>query len=301
MQQITLSVNDLSYPALKHGDGGRLALLLHGFPDSPHTYLGLMPLLAAQGFTCIAPYMRGYSPLNTPTNLTRDASATVQIADLAADASALIDAAGYADALLVGHDWGAIAAYAAANLAPEKISALVTLSVPHLKIFLRNLWKNPRQVLQSWYIVFFQMRLSIPERRLRQDDGAFIAELWQRWSPGLPAGSAALEHVKQIFSDEQLLHNALAYYRGLLTPALSELALWNRSRELSFADVRVPTLTLTGSHDGCILPEMFEGMEAVMAADFTLRVLPQAGHFLALESEQRIASEIARFIEAKGG
>ncbi len=297
MQQITLNANGLSHPALKLGEGKRLALLLHGFPDSPRTFSRLMPRLAAQGYTCIAPYMRGYSQKNTPANLLTDSAATVQIADLAADAAELVEAAGFTDAMLIGHDWGAIAAYAAANLAPHRFHALVTLSVPHLRIFLSNLWKNPKQFLQSWYILFFQIRLRIPERRVARDKFAFIEELWRRWSPDLPRNNEALAHVKEIFSDAQLLHNALAYYRGMLTPQASELPQWNRSRELSFADIQVPTLTLTGSQDGCIVPEMFDGMHTAVQNEFTLRILPTAGHFLTLESDERIAAEIGRFTE----
>ena len=297
MQQITLTANGLSHPALKLGEGKRLAILLHGFPDSPRTWSKLMPRLAAQGYTCIAPYMRGYSQKNTPPGLLGDKAATVQIADLAADAAAMVEAAGFSDALLVGHDWGAITAYAAANLAPQKFHSLVTLSVPHLRIFLGNLWKNPRQFLQSWYILFFQMRLSIPERSLQKDNFTFIEELWRRWSPELHSSNEALAHVKEIFSDAQLLNNALAYYRGMLTPQVSELPQWNRSRELSFADIQVPTLTLTGSHDGCIVPEMFDGMHTAIQGEFTLRILPTAGHFLTLESDERIAAEISKFTE----
>lgn len=295
MQQITLTANGLSHPAYKLGEGKRLALLLHGFPDTPHTWVKIMPRLAAAGYTCIAPYMRGYSQKNTPPALLSSSAATVQIADLAADAAALVEAAGFSDALLVGHDWGAITAYAAANLAPEKFSSLVTLSVPHLKIFLANLWKNPKQFLQSWYILFFQLRLSIPERQVEKDNFGFIEELWRRWSPDVEPDREALGHIKEVLSDPQILHNALAYYRGMMTPAPDELALWNRSRELSFASIKIPTLTLSGSHDGCIVPDMFEGMHTAIDNEFTLRLLPAAGHFLTLESDERIAAEILKF------
>ncbi len=297
MQQITLTANGLSHPALKQGEGKRLALLLHGFPDTPRTWNRLMPRLAAAGYTCIAPYLRGYTQMNTPRELQENPMATIQVADLAADAVAMVEAAGFKDALLIGHDWGAITAYAAANLAPEKFSCLVTLSVPHLKVFLSNLWKNPSQILQSWYILFFQLRFGIPEARVARDNFAFIENLWSKWSPGATLDADALTAVKNAFGDEQILKNALAYYRGLMSPFVSELALYNRSRELSLAPVQIPTLTLTGSGDGCILPEMFEGMHAEIASEFTLRILPQVGHFLTMESDERIAQEIFKFTE----
>lgn len=301
MQQITLTANGLSHPCLKQGEGKRLALLLHGFPDTPHTWKRLMPRLAAAGYTCIAPWLRGYTQMNTPPERLSGDNGTIQVADLAADTVALVEAAGFTEALLIGHDWGAITAYATANLAPEKFSSLVTLSVPHLRIFLSNLWKNPQQVWQSWYILFFQLRMGIPEARLQKDNFRFIEELWQKWSPRLAPDGEALAAVKTAFADEQMLKNALAYYRGMLSPFVTELGQYNRSRELSFANVKIPTLTLTGSGDGCILPEMFEGMHMAIENEFTLRILPLVGHFLTLESDERIAQEILKFTDAHGG
>lgn len=296
MEKIQLKANGLTHPAYKLGEGKKLALLLHGFPDSPLTWAKVMPRLAAEGYTCIAPYLRGYAEENTPRELIENEATTIQIADVAEDIAALVDAAGFSRALLVGHDWGAITAYAAANLAPQKFTAAVTLSVPHLRVFLGNLWKNPRQFAASWYIFFFQLRLGIPESRITRDNFDFIEMLWERWSPDARLDEEALSEVKRIFSSPQLLHNALAYYRGLLTPALTDLSKYNRSRELSFANLSVPLLTLTGGSDGCILPEMFAEQHTGCGPDFTLRILPKAGHFLTMESDERITDEIIKFV-----
>jgi len=296
MQQINLSANGLVHPALKMGSGNRLALLLHGFPDTPRTWSKIMPRLAAQGYTVIAPYMRGYTQMNTPAPLLKSAFATIQIADLAEDASALVDAAGFKEAVLVGHDWGAITAYAAANLAPQKFTHLVTLSVPHLKTFLLNLVKNPQQFLQSWYILFFQLRLGIPESQVSKNNLDFIDMLWKKWSPSLEGGEA-LAAAKEALGDRQILKNALAYYRGMLSPNVAELARYNKSRALSFANIKIPTLTIAGSADGCILPDMFEQMHSAIDNEFVIRILPLAGHFLTLESDERIVKEIVKFTE----
>lgn len=301
MQQINLSANGLVHPALKMGSGPRLALLLHGFPDTPRTWAKVMPKLAAQGFTVVAPYMRGYTQLNTPDELLRSPFATVQIADLAEDAVAMVEAAGFSEAVLVGHDWGAITGYAAVNLAPQKFSHLVTLSVPHLKIFLSNLWKNPQQLLQSWYIMFFQLRFGIPEAQITKNDLAFIDMLWQKWSPGAKLERDSLAAVKEAFRDPQILKNALAYYRGMISPGVAEFARYNESRRLSFGNIQIPTLSITGSADGCIVPEMFDGMHAAIDNEFVQRILPLAGHFLTMESDERIVNEIVRFTETFTG
>lgn len=308
MEEITLTANGLVHPALKLGNGKRLALLVHGFPDSPETWARIMPRLAENGYTCIAPYLRGYTRQNTPREILENSLATIQIADVAADLSALVAAAGFSQALLVGHDWGAIASYAAANHTPEKFNAIVTLSVPHLRVFLSNLWKNPRQLLQSWYILFFQLGFGIPEARIARGNFAFIESLWSTWSsaaqqamPGVLRNQKAIDAVKKLFADKQVLHNALAYYRGLLTPPFTDLPAYNRSRELSFANISVPLLTLTGSADGCIVPEMFEGMHTACDNEFKLRVLPQAGHFLTLDEDAQVSSEILNFTNQIAG
>src|SRR5262249_23762795 len=104
--------NGIRFATLEAGDGP-LVLCLHGFPDHARSFRHQLPALAAAGFRAVAPYMRGYSPTETP------ADGRYQSAVLAQDALALIDALGYSSAHVFGHDWGALAAYGAAMLAPQ--------------------------------------------------------------------------------------------------------------------------------------------------------------------------------------
>src|SRR5215472_2691511 len=119
-----VEANDLEFGILEAGSGP-LALCLHGFPDCAHTWRHLLPALAEAGFHAVAPFMRGYAPTAVP------ADGAYQVAALAADAAALHEAlGGGADAVLIGHDWGAEAAYCAAACAPQRWRRLVTLAVP---------------------------------------------------------------------------------------------------------------------------------------------------------------------------
>src|SRR6202165_5249528 len=104
---------------------GPLVLCLHGFPDTAHSFRHQMPALAAAGFHAVAPFMRGYSPSEPASDGRYDSAA------LSEDALALIDALGYKDAIVFGHDWGAVAAYGAAAAAPDRVSKLVTAAVPY--------------------------------------------------------------------------------------------------------------------------------------------------------------------------
>ncbi len=123
---LTIAANGLRFACLAEGpEDGPLALLFHGFPDTAHTWSDLLPRLAARGLRAVAPFLRGYHPTSIPAD--GDYSALA----LGRDVLGLIEALGRAQATVIGHDWGAYASYAAANLAPERVTRLVTAAIPH--------------------------------------------------------------------------------------------------------------------------------------------------------------------------
>src|SRR5258708_7936876 len=126
MPTLTIAANGLTFSCLADGpDDGPLVLLVHGFPDTAHTWSDVLPRLASQGFRAVAPFMRGYYPTTIP------ADGDYAVLTLGRDVLALIEAHGRTQAIVIGHDWGAYASYAAANLAPERVSKLVTVALPH--------------------------------------------------------------------------------------------------------------------------------------------------------------------------
>lgn len=106
-----VDANGLTFAYLEEGSGP-LVLMLHGFPDTAHTWDDLRSRIAAKGYRAVSPFMRGYHPTAIPV---RDADQET----LARDVLALVDALGASEAIVVGHDWGASAAYGAAALAPN--------------------------------------------------------------------------------------------------------------------------------------------------------------------------------------
>jgi pimeloyl-ACP methyl ester carboxylesterase len=106
----TVSANGTEFTYLDDGPrDGPLALCLHGFPDTAHTWRYLLPRLADVGFHAVAPFMRGYAPSAVPADGRYDTGT------LALDACGLHQALGGGeDAVLIGHDWGAFATYGAA-------------------------------------------------------------------------------------------------------------------------------------------------------------------------------------------
>src|SRR6059058_4865982 len=185
IEQTTVSAGGLEFGVLSCGeDPGRplasgsrrpLALCLHGFPDSAQTWRHLLPELAAAGFRAVAPWTRGYAPTAIP------ADGDFSVATLAADANALHEAlGGDADAVLVGHDWGAITAYGAAALATDRRRRLVTMAVPPPAVASAAFF-DYAQLKRSFYVYLFQTGLA--EMVVSADDFAFIDNLWRDWSP----------------------------------------------------------------------------------------------------------------------
>src|SRR4029450_2041145 len=127
---------DASGPA-----GGPLVLLLHGFPESRHSWRAALPVLAAAGYRAVAPDQRGYSPgaRPDPTDLSNYA-----FAKLIAEAIEIGEAAGYANRRfhLIGHDWGGQVSWGVAGHHPERLASLTILSRPHPLSFQRALLKE---------------------------------------------------------------------------------------------------------------------------------------------------------------
>ncbi|MDV6235273.1 alpha/beta hydrolase [Leptospira ellisii] len=279
---------------LSSGRGKNLVFFFHGFPDDAGSMKPLMELFAEKGFHCIAPYMRGYSPGSSVPF-----STTVSVAELAGDLKFVVESLkekhGAETTTVVGHDWGAIASYAFANLAPGSLDTLVALSVPPLPTYLKNLILYPSQIVRSWYVLFFQLRSGIPESALLRND--LLRRLWEDWSPDWKVPEDRFREVSENLKITEHLATALGYYRGLLTPG--NLALWNSSRELVFKKISVPTLVLAGETDQCISPVVYKGLESEFYSRVSFKVLPKAGHFLPLEAPESVAAEIFDFLKIK--
>ena len=199
-----VEANGIEFGFLEAGSGP-LALCLHGFPDSAHTWRHLLPELAGAGFRAVAPFMRGYAP----TSLAADGS--YGLGALVADAVALHEVlGGDSRAVLIGHDWGAEAAYGAGALAPDRWRRLVTIAVPPPALDER-LFGDYDQLKRLFYLFF--MKTPHAEAVIAADDMAFIDRLWQDWSPGF-AAAEEIRNAKQCVRDPENLSAAIEYYRA---------------------------------------------------------------------------------------
>jgi pimeloyl-ACP methyl ester carboxylesterase len=265
--RITVTANGLTFGALTCGEDGPLALCLHGFPDSAHTWRHLLPKLGEAGYRAVAPWTRGYAP--TAVAADGDYSG----ATLAADANALHDAlGGDGDAVLIGHDWGAMTAYGAGALAPDNWRRLVAMAVPPPPVSSEAFFRYP-QLKRSFYVFLFQTPLA--ELVAGADDLAFIDRLWADWSPGYD-GSADLGYVKESLRAPANLTAAIGYYRAMFTVGGVDKT------------PAQPTLYLHGSADGAFGVEGVRGTAGHLSEDSRVEIIDDAGHFLHLQQPETV-------------
>jgi pimeloyl-ACP methyl ester carboxylesterase len=105
--------------------GAPVVVLAHGFPELAYSWRHQIPALAAAGYHVLAPDQRGYGRSTRPSDI-----ADYNIAELSADLIGLLDDVGADKAVLVGHDWGAPVVWNSAQLHPDRVEAVVGMSVP---------------------------------------------------------------------------------------------------------------------------------------------------------------------------
>ena len=246
-----------------------------------------MAALAAAGYHAVAPFMRGYAPTAVPP----DGRYQTQV--LGDDVLALITALGEETAIVIGHDWGAAAAYAAAVTAPKRISRLVTMAVPYgLGLFMRMV-ADPVQQRRSWYMYLLTSPLGEPA--LAWDDFAFVDRLWADWSPGFTPDPAHIARVKDALRAPGAAQAAASYYKHLFLPELQDPALASAQSRFGTAALQMPALYLHGADDGCIGAEI-DTERALYTAGVIAEVVPGTGHFLHLESPAVINTRILEFL-----
>lgn len=265
---------------------GHPVVLIHGFPDTPHSYKGIAHALNAEGFRTILPYLRGYHPDTLVPGRPYDAL------HLAEDAIGLLDALDFESAVLVGHDWGATLAYGAAAMAPERVDAIVPIAIPH------PLTLKPKNALQALGLLvmarhFLYFQLPWAEAGTRRGDLAYIETLYERWAPGWTGAErdAALARVKQAFATPESLSAAIDYYR----------AIGSKIDRRVLAPIACAGLMIAGGKDfgGHLGP--YKKSQLLFGGGAELLVIPEAGHWPHRENEPLFISKLLNFLRRQAG
>lgn len=195
----------LVFDVAEQGDpGGQPLLLLHGFPQTHRAYDALAARLVPRGLRLLAPDQRGYSPGARPTDV-----AAYTLEALVGDATGILDAYGIESVDVVGHDWGAVVAWALAATRPERVRTLTAVSVPHPRAMAAALTDpSSGQRERSSYMQLFRLP-GKAEEVLLADDAKLLRAVFEP----LP-DDVAEPHVHAL-SDPAALTGALSWYRAI--------------------------------------------------------------------------------------
>ena len=276
-----VAANGLDFEVDMVGDGDRLIICLHGFPEHSVSWRFQLPYLARLGYRVWAPNLRGYGNSSAPQGI-----AAYSLENLMDDVGGLIDAAGCSKVTLMAHDWGAVIAWHFAMHKIRKIDRLVICNVPHPGPAAAAMsWG---QLKKSWYILFFQLP-RLPERMLLK-------------SPGMGAMIQSTAAAPENFSeavvalyDENARRNdnvsaMINYYRGLVRGGGMR-----RQKRLGLPMISVPTLMLWGEDDMALSIETTYGTENHVE-DLTLRYLSGISHWVQQDAPEAVNTMLEAFL-----
>ena len=269
-----IAANGLVFEVDMCGNGDRLALCLHGFPELAFSWRHQLPVLARLGFRAWAPNLRGYGRTTRPPRVKDYA-----IDHLVADVAALIDHANPTSVVLIGHDWGGAIAWTFALRHERALQRLVVMNMPHPALFYAGVRRFP-QALRSWYIAVCQIPW-LPERAL----GAGRAWLVGQILRGLAADRSRFPP------------SVVDVYRTAASQPGALTAMVNYYRALKYAGpaattrpdtpLQVPTLLIWGEPDAALDKRLTVGTDRLVES-LVVRFLPGVSHWVQQEAPETV-------------
>jgi pimeloyl-ACP methyl ester carboxylesterase len=283
LRERSVNANGVSLHVVEAGPKeGPLVILLHGFPEFWYGWHRQIGPLAEAGYRVLVPDQRGYNTSSKPEGVT-----DYRIDRLGADILALIDDAGRERATVFGHDWGAVVAWWLGSHHPGRLERLGILNVPHPVVMRRHLLTNPRQMLRSWYILFFQLPW-LAEALFRVRDGRLAARALQVSSRRGTFDDGTLARYREAWSQPGALRSMVNWYRAV-----------PRWMTQPFQPARVPveTLMIWGARDVALGREM-----AAPSLDWCDRarliVFEKASHWVQHEEAEAVTGLMKTFLTA---
>jgi pimeloyl-ACP methyl ester carboxylesterase len=214
---------------------GQPVFLLHGFPEFWYGWRKQIEPLAKAGYRVIVPDQRGYNLSDKPKGVK-----AYSLDKLVADILGLIDALGYKKVNLIGHDWGAVVAWAFAIWHPERLYKLGILNVPHPAVMMNFLRRgDPEQLRRSWYVFAFQIPW-LPEYFLRKNDWRNAVRVLRGSGKIHTFTNEDITEYKKAWSQPGAMTAMLNWYRAIGR---------HRPKMPDGSRVKVPTLMMWGMQD----------------------------------------------------
>jgi len=270
---------------------GPAVVLLHGFPDSRRLWDAQVDALAAAGHRVLAPDLRGFGDSDRPTDL--DAYA---LRHLVADVAGLLRARGLSSAAVVGHDWGAVLAWAVAGAHPELVERLVVVSVGHPAARARA---GLRQRVAGAYVLAFLVP-GLAERVLPLGRHWWLRRAWGgdvHDTPGLARQVADL-------SRPGALTAALAWYRAnipLPRPRLPRRDRAGASTGRPRRPVACPVMGVWSTGDTFLTERQMTRSADVVTGPWRYERIDGAGHWVPIQAAGRLSELLVDFLDPGPG
>lgn len=264
-----------------------LVVMLHGFPECWYSYRHQMRALSDR-FDCAAVEMRGYGETDAPRGVSN-----YSLDKLVGDVADIIHALGREKAVVIGHDWGGAVAWATALTRVEVVERLIVLNCPHPARFSRELARNPRQMLRSWYMLFFQIPW-LPEAIMRRGNFATLLSGMRDMAVQKSAISDEdLEYFRAALKNPYAITAAINYYRAMFR---SQLRPSSRRANSFDGKIAIPTMLIWGEDDFALGKELTYGMEPLFSGEFQLKYIADCGHWVQQEKPEQVNQHIAEFL-----
>lgn len=291
-----VEANGQRFELAEGGEGDRLALCLHGFPELALSWRHQMPVLAAMGWRVWAPNLRGYGASSRPEGVSSYA-----IEHLLDDVAGLIDASGAREVMLVAHDWGGAIAWEFMARRVRPVGRFVVMNMPHPALLLRELKRSPGQVLRSWYILFFQLA-GLPERRLVKDGAAALERVFATGPGRPPLPKAVVDAYRANILRPGAATAMINYYRAAARwrakpDSRSDAGAAGRgsAKGVRPAVVDAPTLMLWGDADMALGIGTTEGTRD-LAPNLMFRRLAGVSHWVQQDAAEAVNAELRAWL-----
>jgi pimeloyl-ACP methyl ester carboxylesterase len=280
-QHRDILTNTLRMHYVTQGEGP-LVVLLHGFPEFWYSWRHQIPLLAELGYRVVAPDLRGYNDSDKPRT-------GYDVATLLRDIVGLIKGLGAERAIIVGHDWGGVLAWAFAIRYPQLTERLIVLNAPHPAAFQRELrtWKQMRK---SWYVLAFQIPW-LPEYFLGHNHAELIARMIYKAAVQKAAfPPEVLEQYREAMSKPGAIHSSLNYYRSIFRNPLNIVG-----GESVYKQIAAPTLLIWGEQDIALDIALTEGLKP-WVPNIVIKRIPDSGHWVQQEKPALVNTYLREFL-----
>jgi pimeloyl-ACP methyl ester carboxylesterase len=273
---------------------GQPVLLLHGWPDAPRGWGPVAKRLQERGWRTIVPALRGSGATRFRSRETpRDGRGVA----LAADALELMDALDLERVPVVGHDWGARAAYILATVAPGRVSTIAALALPYQPrgAFVFPAFPQARAFWYQW-LMFFEAGA----QAVGADPLGFARFQWETWSPPGWFDDEEFDATARSFRNPDWLPITLNAYRSrFLSDEPRDARYEPLARRLAEVEqIATPTLMIQGADDRCDEPAGSAGQERFFTGGYRRVVLDGVGHFPHREAPDAVAAAVDEHLRA---